>query len=79
MTDTEFEDDIPKAASYAHLVGKVHTFEDGDRIEIIQVKQRDDGPWITYHTFQGPGIPRKYVALAVDFLDMYGHLFGEEP
>jgi hypothetical protein len=41
----------------AKLLGKVYVFEDGDRIEVIQVKRRDTGPWITYNVYQGPGIP----------------------
>ncbi len=58
------------------LLGKSHTFEDGDKIEVIQVKRRDTGPWITYHIYQGPGIPRKMVMEAEEFFNTYGHLFG---
>ena len=58
------------------LLGKVHVFEDGDRLEVIQVKRRDTGPWITYHVYQGPGIPRKMVMMAEEFDQTYGHLFG---
>jgi hypothetical protein len=58
------------------LLGKSYTFEDGDRIEIVQVKRRDNGPWITYHVYQGPGIPRKLLMMADEFDVTYGHLFG---
>ena len=61
------------------LVGKSHTFEDGDSIAIIQVKSR--GPeqhFVTYHVQQGPGIARKMVMPAHEFLGTYGHLFGRE-
>lgn len=60
------------------LLGKSHTFEDGDKIEVVQVKRRDTGPWITYHIYQGPGIPRKMVMMADEFSQTYGHLFGIE-
>jgi len=60
------------------LLGKSHTFEDGDKIEVVQVKRRDTGPWITYHIYQGPGIPRKMVMEAEEFDRTYGHLFGSQ-
>ena len=60
------------------LLGKSYTFEDGDKIEVIQIKRRDTGPWVTYHITQGPGIPRKMVMEAEEFNQNYGHLFGIE-
>lgn len=60
-----------------NLVGKSHTFPDGDKIEIFQVKPRGEGEyWITVHMHQGPGIPRKLVFSYADFVENYGHLFG---
>jgi hypothetical protein len=80
MSDYEEESDydpIKDTADWAEkLLGKSYTFEDGDRIEIIQVKRRDTGPWITYHVYQGPGIPRKLLMTADEFDITYGHLFG---
>ena len=61
------------------LVGKKHTFDDGDSIEVIQVKWRSEDPvdtLVTVHIQQGPGIPRKLVFNAIDFQNNYGHLFG---
>ncbi len=58
------------------LLGKSYTFEDGDTIEVVQIKRRDTGPWVTYHITQGPGIPRKMVMQAEEFDQTYGHLFG---
>lgn len=79
MTDPNGEDwdYIPKVEDFLHLVGKKHTFEDGDSIEVVQVKRRDDGIWITYHVQQGPGIPRKLLMKTEEFIDNYGHLFDE--
>ena len=61
------------------LVGKKYMFEDGDSIEIMQVKYRSEDPLdtlVTVHIQQGPGIPRKLVFNAIDFNNNYGHLFG---
>lgn len=66
-----------------NLVGQKYKFDDGDSIEIIQVKCRSDDPLdmlVTVHLQQGPGIPRKLVFNSIDFRNNYGHLFGlEEP
>jgi hypothetical protein len=62
-------DAVKDTAEWAEkLLGKTYTFEDGDRIEVVQVKRRDTGPWITY--------PRKMVMMAEEFHVTYGHLFG---
>lgn len=59
------------------LVGKSHTFEDGDSITVTQIKIRDENmQWVTYHIQQGPGIPRKLVMKYDEFVVTYGHLFG---
>ena len=80
MSDYEEENDydpVKDTAEWAEkLLGKSYTFEDGDRIEVMQVKRRDLGPWITYHIYQGPGIPRKLLMTAEEFDVTYGHLFG---
>ena len=57
------------------LVGKTFKFEDGDSIEVIQVKRREGGPVVTYHVMQSGGLPRKLVLSLPEFLDTYGHLF----
>ena len=46
------------------LVGKSYVFEDGNKIEVIQVKKTDEdrGDYlVTYHVTHGPGIPQKLV------------------
>ncbi len=59
------------------LVGKKHTFADGDSISVTQIKLRDANQyWVTYHIQQGPGIPRKLVMPLEEFIGTYGHLFG---
>lgn len=57
------------------LVGKSYVFEDGDKIQVMQIKLRDDGEWVTYHVTQGPGVSRKLVMPLPEFMNNYGHLF----
>lgn len=80
MSEPEYEDFVDQEKATAEwaekLLGKVHVFDDGDKLEIVQVKRRDTGPWVTYHVYQGPGIPRKMVMQVDEFDVTYGHLFG---
>ena len=60
------------------LVGRSHTFEDGNRMEIIQVREVDElrgGASVTYLAYQGPGIPQKLILNLEQFMDIYGQLF----
>ena len=62
-----------------NIVGIKHQFEDGDSIEVIQVKSRNEEiHLVTYHIQQGPGIPRKLIMELNEFIGTYGHLFQEE-
>jgi len=62
-----------------NIVGMKHQFEDGDSIEVIQVKSRNEElHLVTYHIQQGPGIPRKLVMEFNEFIGTYGHLFTVE-
>jgi hypothetical protein len=60
------------------LIGKIYIFEDGGKIEIIQVKHRDDGPWVTYHISMNDSLPRKLTMHRKEFMDHYKHLFGPD-
>jgi hypothetical protein len=66
--------------NYDELVGKTYSFEDGNVIEIVQIKIREvDGqttPCVTYHIHQGTNLPRKLILPINEFLGSYGHLFG---
>jgi hypothetical protein len=75
----QWEEDPIDYESLQKMVGKKYTFEDGDSLEIIQVKRRDNGPWVTFHVQQGPGIPRKLIMMLDEFQVTYGHLFEENP
>jgi hypothetical protein len=62
-----------------NIVGIKHQFEDGDSIEVIQVKSRNEElHLVTYHIQQGPGIPRKLIMELNEFIETYGHLFEVE-
>jgi hypothetical protein len=62
---------------YNEMIGKRYYFDDGDSLEVLQIKSRDeDTHLVTYMVYQGPGIPRKLVMRLAEFLDTYGYLFG---
>jgi hypothetical protein len=62
-----------------NIVGLKHQFEDGDSIEVMQVKSRNEElHLVTYHIQQGPGIPRKLIMELNEFIGTYGYLFEEE-
>lgn len=62
------------------IVGKSFTFEDGDIITVMQIKQKEihneTVPLVTYTIQQGRNsIPRKLVMPYSTFIDTFGHLF----
>ena len=57
------------------LVGLSYKFEDGNEIKVTQVKNREDGPWVTYEIKTGPGIPKRLVMPVYEFWGNYSHLF----
>ena len=60
------------------LVGQSYVFEDGNKIEVMQVKKTDEnrGDYlVTYHVSRGPNIPQKLVLPVAEFLSYYSHLF----
>jgi hypothetical protein len=62
-----------------NLVGKSYTFEDGNSITVVQIKERDGNEkYVTYHVKTGPGIPRKLVLSLEEFSNFYGHLFPDD-
>ena len=64
------------------LVGKKYIFEDGNVLEVIQVKDRDhesDGivQYVTYTIHQNNNLPRKLVMSMTEFMNTYRHLFEQ--
>ena len=63
------------------LVGQSYTFEDGAKIEVIQIKNTDEDrgrQLVTYLVSQGPNLPRKLVMGIDEFINTFGHLFKIE-
>lgn len=62
------------------LVGRKHTFDDGQSIEVVQVKGREvDSTYMLYVTYQiahPRGLPRRLIMSEKQFISEYGHLFG---
>ena len=58
------------------LAGKIHTFEDGQKLIVVQIKERDTGEQlVTYHIDRGNAIPQKLVMTMTEFESTFGHLF----
>lgn len=62
------------------LVGQSYVFEDGNKIEVIEVKQVDPAFGsirVFYMITTGAGIPRKLVMPMEEFMGNYRHLFKD--
>ena len=58
------------------LLGQSYDFGDGNKIEITQIKIRDNNEqWVTYVITRNKAIPQKLVSSMKDFVDAFGHLF----
>ena len=62
---------------YLDLTGKKFEFEDGALIEVIQVKNREDGLWVHYFISMNSNLPRKLIMKLEEFNNTFGHLFKE--
>ena len=62
----------------SNLVGKSYIFEDGGKIEVIQVKPREDGLWVHYLISMNSSLPKKLVMKHGEFMTNFKHLFGED-
>ena len=62
---------------YLDLIGKKFSFEDGAMIEIIQLKEREDGLWVHYFISMNASLPRKLVMQLDEFNNTFGHLFKD--
>ena len=62
---------------YLDLTGKKFEFEDGALIEVIQVKEREDGLWVHYFISMNSNLPRKLVMKLDEFNNTFGHLFKD--
>jgi len=59
-----------------NLEGKHYQFEDGNSIEVIQVKLRDQGKLYVHYLVKNHGsIPKKLIMEIDEFIKTFGHLF----
>lgn len=63
---------------YQNLENKEFTFEDGAKIRVIQVKNRDTGTWVTYEVIYPMCLPKRHVDNLNSFIGNFGHLFNTE-
>lgn len=65
-------------SEFEYIAGKEYEFSDGVKLRVVQVKQREFEPWVTYeHVYQG-ALPRRFSQKLSEFLDTYGHLFPKQ-
>ena len=58
------------------LEGKYYQFEDGNSIEILQIKLRSDNKlWVHYSVKQVSCLPKKLIMDLDEFMVSFGHLF----
>lgn len=66
-----------------NLAGKFHVFEDGSKLEVLQVKLREvdneTKHFLTILITQSRSLPRKTIMTYEQFERQYGHLFPIEP
>lgn len=61
-------------SSVPDLRGFQYRFDDGVILRVVDVKQRELEPWVTYETVYNNALPKREVVKVRDFLDRYGHL-----
>jgi hypothetical protein len=57
-------------------IGKTYTFSDGGTIKILQIKHREDGPWVHYLIGMNDCLPRKLVMPQSEFEKNFIHLYN---
>jgi hypothetical protein len=65
-----------------NLAGRSYTFEDGNVIEILQIKNTDEDKGnqiVTYMAHRSGCIPQKYILTISEFTSQFGHLFRDTP
>lgn len=56
-------------------IGARHHFPDGVVLHVVDIKQRDTGPWVTYETIYPNALPKRTSMKLGEFTSTYGHLF----
>ncbi len=63
------------------LLGRSITLEDGSTLKVLQIKEREDGPWVSYTITFYQALPRKLVMPLHQFQALWGDrlLSGDRP
>jgi len=59
-----------------HLSGRVADFNDGVKIRIVQIKQRDTGYWVTYEIRRPHSLEQRFSLIENEFVAQFGKFFG---
>jgi len=59
-----------------HLAGQVADFNDGVKIRIVQIKQRDTGYWVTYEIQRPLSLEQRFSLIENEFVAQFGKFFG---
>lgn len=62
----------------SELVGRTVTLEDGATLRVVQVKMREDGPWVTYTISYHAALPRKLVMPHGQFAQIFSGLLTKK-
>lgn len=65
-------------SDFTWLEGREYDFPDGVKLRIIQIKNRDTGPWVTYEHVYAGSTPRRFTQKIGEFIDTHGHLFPKD-
>lgn len=57
------------------LIGIEKTLDDGSTLKALQIKERDNGYWISYTITYHNSIPRKLVMPLMEYKSLYGKLY----
>lgn len=68
---------VDESDTGADLVGKIHVFDDGIVLRVLQSKRRAVGWWITFEIMQPGALPRKLVESVGQFRQRFSHIFKD--
>ena len=56
-------------------IGKTHKFEDGRFMRLVQIKDREGGPWMIWEVTDPPGNPRRFYTPLNEFAMQFESIF----
>ena len=58
--------------------GRIHRFNDGAVLHVVDVKWRESGAWVTYETSVPGALPKRFSLKLLEFISQFGHLFQKD-